>query len=61
MTPEQVYEEVKRDYRDLQLQIRELRVEIKEQLQRIKLLVWLPVIVAAAQILTQLAVHFHWF
>jgi hypothetical protein len=60
MTPEEVHAETKRDYRELSLQIRELRIEVLEQLQKIRLLIWLPVIASTAQIITQLMAHFHW-
>ena len=66
MTPEQVSERLdseikhlatKEDLREIQLQIRELRVEIKEQFQRIKLLIWLPVITGIVQIIMAIARH----
>ena len=54
MTPEEVDTRTQQHFRELQLDIRELRVEVKAELQRIKLLVWLPVIAAVIQIATQL-------
>lgn len=47
----------KADLKALELSIRELRVEVKEQFQRIKLLIWLPVITSIAQILFMIFKH----
>ncbi len=41
----------KLDLQELSLEIREFRVEIKEQFNKIKLLIWLPVIAAIGQVL----------
>ena len=55
MTPEEVH-----DLRELRLELLALRVEIREQLQKIRLLIWLPVIASLTQILSALASHYHW-
>ena len=54
----------KADLKALELQLRELRVEInekfvqmKDQFQRIKLLIWLPVITGAIQVLIAILKH----
>jgi hypothetical protein len=44
-------EKLRLEFEALKLQLREFRVEIKEQFQRIKLLIWLPVITGGIQIL----------
>ena len=54
----------KADLKALELQVRELRVEMKEQFnriesrfQQIKLLIWLPVITGAIQVLMAILKH----
>jgi ribosomal protein L29 len=57
-------EEIEESIRELKLSIRELRVEmregfvaIKEQFQRIKLIIWLPVIASISQIIVAIWRH----
>jgi hypothetical protein len=47
----------KADIKALELSIRELRVDVKEQFQRIKILIWLPVITGAVQIFLAIIKH----
>lgn len=47
----------KADIKALELSIRELRVDVKEQFQRIRLLIWLPVITGAVQIFLAIIKH----
>ena len=47
----------KADIKALELSIRELRVDVKEQFQRIRILIWLPVITGAVQILLAILKH----
>jgi hypothetical protein len=54
----------KADIKDLELAIKELGVEmreqlvgVKEQFQRIKLLIWLPVLASVSQIVVALVLH----
>ena len=47
----------KADIKALELSIRELRVDVKEQFQRIRVLIWLPVITGAVQILLAILKH----
>ncbi|HEX4714877.1 MAG TPA: hypothetical protein VH164_08130 [Ktedonobacteraceae bacterium] len=57
MTPEEVRIELKADIQELKLAVRELRVEMREQFQRIRLLIWLPVIAAIGQIIVTVIYH----
>jgi hypothetical protein len=57
MTPEQVHADLEDLKRELKLELRELRVEFKEQFHKIKVLIWLPVITGAIQILVLLLRH----
>jgi hypothetical protein len=47
----------KADIKELRIDLRELRVDVKEQFQRIKVLIWLPVITGLVQILLTI-LHF---
>jgi hypothetical protein len=57
MTPEEVHQEVedlRKELRDeiraLRLDVREARLEAKEQYNRFRLLIWLPIITGAIQL-----------
>lgn len=49
--------EMRDQFKALELSIREWRVDVKEQFQRIKVLIWLPVVTGLTQILVVILKH----
>lgn len=49
--------EMRDQFKALELSIREWRVDVKEQFQRIKVLIWLPVVTGLTQILVAILKH----
>ena len=51
MTVEDLEKEIKDELRGIRLDIREARLEAREQYNRFRLLIWLPIITGALQVL----------
>lgn len=51
---EDLKRELKLEMRELRAELKEFRADIKEQFQRIRILIWLPVITGAVQIVVLL-------
>jgi hypothetical protein len=49
--------ELRTEIKELRVDMKELRVDVKEQFQRIKLLIWLPVITGLIQIFLAILKH----
>ena len=57
MTTEELEKDIKEELRSIRLDIREARLEAREQYNRFRLLIWLPIVTGALQVLAAIIHH----